>query len=75
MNQPTNEVRAAWAREAVAGLDATTNFNPGDELDMGATIGDLLANLMHLCRQEKHDFNSLLAMGRMHFEAETGEEA
>lgn len=71
--EPTNLDRAGWAMAAVdtfaekAGLDSA-----GEELE--TKVGDLLANLMHLCRINKVDFEQALHTGRMHFEAEVAEE-
>ncbi len=76
-----NEQRAAWAQAAIDGFRAVCH---GDDCD---ALGDLLANLMHLCDQrtrtrngtgpvmknppEGWDFNKALAQAVMHYTAET----
>jgi hypothetical protein len=50
----------------------TTGLDPDEELD--SAMGDLLANLMHLCAKKGLDFNDLLDTGRMHFDAEVSDE-
>lgn len=71
-SEPTNEDRANWARAALEVFSQKTGLDMAVELD--CSIGDLLANMMHLCKQEGLDFDALLETGRMHFEAETDEE-
>lgn len=64
----TNADRAARGEDAVyAGSDY-----PADDLD--TSIGDTLANLLHLCRREGIDFEAALARGREHFQEEVAEE-
>lgn len=72
-NIPTNEDRAGWAQVAVDAFAAETNMDAAGE-DMQTVMGDLLADLMHLCQQNDIDFERILATGKMHFEAELEEE-
>lgn len=72
MSYPTNEDRAGCAYQAVAGFAEATGLSPTEELD--SAIGDLLANIMHLCKQEKIDFNLMLQNAQMHFREEVVEE-
>jgi len=70
---PTNDQRASWAMTAVDAFSEKTGLDrAGENLD--TKIGDLLANLMHLCKFNEIDFDGVLDTGRMHFEAEVAEE-
>lgn len=71
--EPTNDDRAGWAMAAVDVFAEKTGLNSAGEA-LETKVGDLLANLMHLCRINKVDFESVLQTGRMHFEAEVAEE-
>jgi len=70
--EPTNAQRAGWAYTALeAFANETGQLTSGDfEHDMPSVIGDLLANLMHYCEQEKIDFSLCLARGQGHFRHE-----
>jgi hypothetical protein len=65
----TNEIRAAWAAEAIAAFQAVTGTDDCD------AICDLIADLMHYANQNAYDFEAELARGRFHYEAELIEEA
>jgi len=41
-----------------------------DEDDLVSKISDLLADLMHLCRQEEIEFRGCLTVAEVNFEAE-----
>jgi hypothetical protein len=77
-NQPTNEARALWAKEALAVFTATT-FN-GDHpdamngLDLECAIGDLVCDLLHYARQQGLDPRSILQQACNHFAFELTEE-
>lgn len=65
--EPTNEERASWAQRAIDAFEVATNME-GEPLE--TVVGDLLANLMHLCDAEDLDFGHLLARARYNHEAE-----
>jgi hypothetical protein len=63
--------RAEWAASAIAKFQTETGTDWDDALK------DLLCNLMHFCDhntfedgETKFDFDSALATGRMHYDAE-----
>jgi len=60
--KPSNEDRASWAQQAVAAFAAAINM---EDEPLDTVIGDLLADLMHLCDNEKLDFNILLSRAQM----------
>jgi len=60
--------RAAWACAALTTFIQVTGT---DEVD---ALGDLLADLMHWCDRNDHDFDAALERARGHYEAETGGE-
>jgi len=64
-----NQARAEWARAAVDAFRAETRLDDGDGMD--TAIGDLLANLAHLCDAEGLDFDHLLSRAMGHYVAET----
>jgi len=67
-----NQDRAEWARAAVDAFRAETGLDDGDGMD--TAIGDLLADLAHLCDVEGLDFANLLARADDHYTAETSTE-
>lgn len=67
--EPANEDRAAWAYTALKAHPADPK---GD--DMRARIGDLLANLAHLCRAEELDPLAVFAGALENFAEEEDEE-
>ncbi|MGE9553644.1 hypothetical protein ACQPT2_21205 [Erwinia amylovora] len=74
-----NTDRAVFAAEAVWLFARRTGLDSTDE-DALTAIQDLVCNLMHLCRLEsimpdRQDFDDLLRMARINFEAECDEEA
>jgi len=69
---PTNEERAALAKEACETFADATGLDVAEELP--TVIGDLIANLMHLADQSGLCPESLIDNAQMHYEAETGEE-
>lgn len=67
----TNRDRANWA------LAALETFRHGVHMkgeDTETVLGDLLADLMHLCRLDGHDFDAALRAAQEHFAAEIVEE-
>ena len=75
-SNPDNAARAAWAYAAVEAFRDVCRGSPLDcEDGMQEAIGDLLANIMHLARQEGLDPEAMINTGRMHFEAEEAEES
>lgn len=74
-----NTDRAVFAAEAVWLFARRTGLDSTDE-DALTAIQDLVCNLMHLCRLEGimpdgQDFDDLLRMARVNFEAECDGEA
>lgn len=71
--EPTNEDRAGWAMVAVDAFAEKTGLDTsGDDLE--TKVGDLIANLMHLCRLNQIEFAQVLESGRKLFAAELTEE-
>lgn len=65
-----NNMRASWGALAlITFVDRT--LGGGDGEDWGTCIGDLLADLMHLCDALDVDFDEMVDRGRMHYEPET----
>lgn len=58
----TNDQHADQAKRAMSEY--------GVENDAETAVEDLLANLMHFCHREDLDFEDLLTMASIHFEAE-----
>jgi hypothetical protein len=69
MNTFTNEDRANRARTALRYYSET--FLAHSTL----VIGDLLADLMHLCAEEKFDFNKALQDAQWNFNEEVKDES
>jgi NTP pyrophosphatase (non-canonical NTP hydrolase) len=75
MNDPNNDDRAVWAFRAVQEFRNVCQGSPLDsEEGIEEAIGDLIADLLHLARQNNIDPALMLDRGRMHFEAEEAEE-
>ena len=72
MSYPTNADRAFWALQACREFGKQTRQNPEHELD--DIIGDLIANLLHLCDWKGIDGELMIDHGRMHHTAEVAEE-
>ena len=72
MRNPSNSDRAYWALMACREFGKHTGQDTEGELE--DIIGDLLANLMHLCDQEEIEFDDMVEDGRMHHTAEYAEE-
>lgn len=71
MSGPTNDDRATWASEAIEVFAKRTGLDTSPDADGVSTVmGDLLADMMHLCRQCSIDFDDVLRVARMHFECE-----
>jgi hypothetical protein len=78
--EPTNDDRASWALIAVNAFAAITHFRPdeqsvsyddlADPTIAGEYVGDLLADLMHLCDVTGNDFTELLDGARQNFHIE-----
>ena len=69
--QEDNTVRAQFAALAVRAF--ADRVCPGGE-EIETLIGDLLANLMHLCDAAGIDFDDRLRNGRRHYDAEVHDE-
>jgi len=67
---PTNRERADHAWEVVRFYNEDP---PGENRKDSEGIVDLLADLMHLCEEEKYDFEDMLRVARDHFVAEREE--
>ena len=66
---PNNGTRAEWAEAGVHGfLDATGE--PDTELALTDSIGDLIADLLHLCDRIDVDATAVLAAARHNWECE-----
>jgi hypothetical protein len=72
MSDPSNHDRASWAQSAIQTFAHETGMDNAGE-DLPTIIGDLLADLMHLCVQKELDFKGLLETAEMHFTAESVE--
>lgn len=65
---PTNEDRAVWAETALTAFIMASNGE-----DDETAITDLLANLMHMCKQRGIDsFDRLLLNAELHYAEESG---
>jgi NTP pyrophosphatase (non-canonical NTP hydrolase) len=72
--EPTNDDRAVWAFRAVQEFRNVCQGSPLDsEEGIEEAIGDLIADLLHLARQNDIDPSLLLNRGWLHFEAEEAE--
>lgn len=60
------------ADRAIEALKAGTDFymEPHTPETVKSYVGDLLANLMHLCKREGVNFNSCMTMAAIHFNDE-----
>lgn len=67
--EPTNEDKADFAHHAVRTYMKATGLTRADGLE--TAIGDLLADLMHLCRIESVDWDFLVLQAKAHFNEET----
>lgn len=68
--EPSNRQRAEWGK---SGLDAfvETVGDAGDPLD---NMGDLLCDLMHLCKVQRLEFEDVLERARHHYDIEVMQE-
>jgi hypothetical protein len=64
-----NPKRGQWARDAVEAFQDVTGLGEDDGLE--TAIGDLLADLAHLCDAEGISFAAQLDHAKGHYEAET----
>jgi len=62
------ETRTEWAKAALLGYREAKREDLDDYRD---EIVDLIADLLHLCKQEGIEFYAVLESATMHFEAET----
>lgn len=69
--EPTNDQRASWAKEAVMAHVGARGDTPDTDEKTG--VVDLLTDLMHLCDEAGLDFDAALEAARSHYEAETWE--
>lgn len=79
MGSPTNRDRAAWVESACVTFAEQTGqeWSGGGEAnsdDQQEIIGDLLADLMHLCDFNQLDFCAAVSSGSHHYRAERTEE-
>jgi len=73
-HDPNNDDRAVWAFRAVMRFREVCQGTPLDEPEgIEEAIGDLIADLLHLARQNDIDPSLLLNRGWLHFEAEEAE--
>lgn len=68
-DEPTNNQRASWAKEAILAHVGSRGDTPDTEEVTG--VVDLLSDLMHLCDEAGLDFDKALETARCHYEAET----
>jgi hypothetical protein len=77
--EPTNENRAQWAREALIAFTARTwggrHPDTMDRGDLECAVYDLIADLLHYADRQGFETDSVLASAVLHFEAEQREEA
>ena len=71
---PCNADRAACGMAAVDGFSAATGLDISAD-GLSTVVGDLTANLMHLCAANGIDFEDVYRVASMHFEAEVAEES
>lgn len=67
MSTPTNEGRAERAKQVLEFYENLADDPAGTE----SLLADLLADLMHLCEDQKTDFDGALQMATIHFDDET----
>jgi len=74
MSEPTNQVRARWAKNALAEFTRETfDGNHPDGMhrdDLECAIGDLICDLLHLAKQNGFDPQRILEQGNAHFKTE-----
>lgn len=77
MSDLTNEDRAGRAFLALGAYATATrgHVNWDDKEDLGTLVQDLVTDLLHVCDQEKLDFDQLLEWGRGNHRDEVAEEA
>lgn len=68
-----NDDRADWAQSALNTFAEVTAMDTAGE-DTETIIGDLLTNLMHLCKREGIDFQRKLTGAEINYDAECAEE-
>ncbi|MDQ6616060.1 MAG: hypothetical protein M3083_15325 [Actinomycetota bacterium] len=68
---PTNRDRSAWANMAVEAFAAATNTTAED---LDTKVGDLLADLHHLCKTNGVSFARCLERADAHYRAEIDDE-
>lgn len=73
MSIPTNEDRADRAREILRDYCRKV-YQLEDGEESASVIGDILADLRHLCAEEGIDFEAPLLMSEVHFNEENDEE-
>jgi hypothetical protein len=61
---PTNEYRAD------AAYCVLSQYNDPNENDLETTATDLITDIFHLANREGWDIEAMVAMARMHFQAE-----
>lgn len=64
-----NNTRAAWGAIALLAFTARTFGDAAGE-DWETLVGDLMADLMHLCDALGVDFDEMVEKGRSHYEPE-----
>jgi len=67
--EPSNNDRAAWAMAAVRFFAEQTGMDMAGE-DLPTILGDLFADLMHLCQANQIDFKAVLSAANIHFSEE-----
>ena len=78
-NEPTNDDRASWAKEALAVFTGRTFGGDHPDImerdDLECAIGDLVADLLHFARHQGFDTVLILRTAILNFDAELREEA
>jgi len=69
---PTNEERAATA---LAAMDSQEKYDDARPEALGESIADLVADLLHLAKENNIDPELIITRSRMNFKAEVEEEA
>lgn len=69
MTDRTNEDRAETAAEALDAYARLCYFHPAGE-PTGAAVGDLLADLRHLCDRHGIDFDQMVTRSAVNYDAE-----
>lgn len=73
-NEPTNEDRAERVARMLEHYVSTVLGEVADEEpDSKCELASLLADVMHFCKQHDIDYNGVLALAEIHYQAELDE--